>query len=180
MNLVKAKISGSYPNYNAEIIEEGGDFTIQVYPISNMNDILFLRNIDSDSLEMLGWVEWGNVPLPKKTNLKTEQQAHSKKYYFRISQLAFNGYKPDLSSPQEPSVKSYSFKEEGKDTDQKGHQFFVELTCLINRYSVDSKANTPDYVLAEYMIDCLKTFCSSLKNRMAHIYGNANKSNQLK
>lgn len=56
-------------------------------------------------------------------------------------------------------------------TDMKYHSFFVELTSLINRHSKDAESGTPDYVLAEYMISSLKTFCSTIENRMTHIYG---------
>jgi hypothetical protein len=33
-----------------------------------------------------------------------------------------------------------------------------ELEDLINRYSLESGSNTPDFILAEYLIACLRTF----------------------
>jgi hypothetical protein len=37
-------------------------------------------------------------------------------------------------------------------------QFKVELTDLINRYSLENGSNTPDFVLAEHLCECLETF----------------------
>ena len=34
-------------------------------------------------------------------------------------------------------------------------EFRKELQSLLNRYSIDNSMNTPDYVLAEYIIRCL-------------------------
>ena len=36
--------------------------------------------------------------------------------------------------------------------------FQKELTSLINRYSRENKSNTPDFLLAEYMNECLLIF----------------------
>lgn len=36
--------------------------------------------------------------------------------------------------------------------------FQKELTSLINRYSKENKSNTPDFILAEYMNECLLIF----------------------
>lgn len=33
-----------------------------------------------------------------------------------------------------------------------------ELELLLNRYSVDAATNTPDFILASYLVDCLDTF----------------------
>lgn len=41
----------------------------------------------------------------------------------------------------------------------KGHEHFVgELSALINRYSGESDSNTPDWLLANYMADCLEAY----------------------
>lgn len=40
----------------------------------------------------------------------------------------------------------------------KESNFKKELTSLINRYSRENKSNTPDFILAEYMNECLLTF----------------------
>lgn len=36
--------------------------------------------------------------------------------------------------------------------------FRQELTALINKYSKENASDTPDYILAEYMAECLKIF----------------------
>lgn len=36
--------------------------------------------------------------------------------------------------------------------------FEKELSTLINRYSMENGSNTPDFLLAQYLDHCLKTF----------------------
>lgn len=36
--------------------------------------------------------------------------------------------------------------------------FLKELENLINRYSKENGSDTPDFILAEYLNDCLETF----------------------
>jgi hypothetical protein len=43
--------------------------------------------------------------------------------------------------------------------------FQKELENLINIHSVDNEYNTPDYILAEYLINCLTTY-SIIHSRM--------------
>lgn len=38
---------------------------------------------------------------------------------------------------------------------EKEDTFRSELTDLINRHSMENGSNTPDFLLAEYLIDCL-------------------------
>ena len=49
-------------------------------------------------------------------------------------------------------------------------KFIKELETLINKYSMENDSNTPDYILAEYLSNCLKTFNTALQKR-AHWYG---------
>ena len=37
-------------------------------------------------------------------------------------------------------------------------EFKDELTKLINRHSLENDTNTPDFILAEYLIRCLDAF----------------------
>ena len=37
-------------------------------------------------------------------------------------------------------------------------EFERELSTLINSHSRENKSDTPDYILAEYMMSCLKAF----------------------
>lgn len=36
--------------------------------------------------------------------------------------------------------------------------FRTELTELVNRYSVDNRSHTPDFILANYLIDCIRAY----------------------
>lgn len=40
-----------------------------------------------------------------------------------------------------------------------------ELTHAINRYSAENGSNTPDFILAEYLVDCLSAFDKAVKRR---------------
>jgi hypothetical protein len=43
--------------------------------------------------------------------------------------------------------------------------FKKELAALINKYSVENYTNTPDFILAEYLNDCLNAFAKIMHNR---------------
>lgn len=43
--------------------------------------------------------------------------------------------------------------------------FKNELTQLINKYGIDAKANTPDYLLAEYVVDVLSSHIAMTQTR---------------
>ncbi len=43
--------------------------------------------------------------------------------------------------------------------------FKKELEHLINRYSMENRSDTPDYMLAEYLVDCLKNYSRIVKQR---------------
>jgi hypothetical protein len=47
-------------------------------------------------------------------------------------------------------------------TVNKEEDFRRELAALLNRYSIDNNMNTPDDVLAEFIIRCLYAFDSTL------------------
>ncbi len=49
------------------------------------------------------------------------------------------------------------------------NNFEKELEQLINKYSMENDSNTPDFILAEYLSNCLKTFNIILQKR-AHWY----------
>jgi hypothetical protein len=44
-------------------------------------------------------------------------------------------------------------------------RFHRELTSLLNRYSIENGSNTPDFLLANYLINCLCTFNSIVNTR---------------
>ncbi len=43
--------------------------------------------------------------------------------------------------------------------------FELELRALINRHSRENGSNTPDFILAEYLNDCLKAFDGAVRGR---------------
>lgn len=48
--------------------------------------------------------------------------------------------------------------------------FMGELSVLLNKYSKENTSNTPDFILAEYMISCLEAF-NVASNRRGRWYG---------
>jgi hypothetical protein len=51
-------------------------------------------------------------------------------------------------------------------SDKHVDNFTEELTTLINRYSLEALGgDTPDYILAEYLTDCLRNFGGSVLAR---------------
>ena len=43
--------------------------------------------------------------------------------------------------------------------------FKKELECLINCHSKENDSNTPDFILAHYMDNCLKAFVEATQQR---------------
>lgn len=48
--------------------------------------------------------------------------------------------------------------------------FQKELEALINRHSMDNECNTPDFLLAEYLVACLAAY-KGLKSANDHWHG---------
>lgn len=48
--------------------------------------------------------------------------------------------------------------EEGINDNDNGGTFLKELEVLLNRYSIDNDLNTPDFILADYIMMCLTNF----------------------
>lgn len=44
-------------------------------------------------------------------------------------------------------------------------QFHVKLESLLNSESMENGSNTPDFMLAEYLIDCLQAFDKAVRTR---------------
>lgn len=45
--------------------------------------------------------------------------------------------------------------------------FLEELKYLINKYNLEERSDTPDYILAEYMFNCLQVFEKATESRQA-------------
>ncbi len=46
--------------------------------------------------------------------------------------------------------------------------FNSRLSSLLNSYSIDNDCDTPDYILAEYLIKCLAVFKEAIKSKQRH------------
>jgi hypothetical protein len=46
--------------------------------------------------------------------------------------------------------------------------FSKELEMLINRFSIENESNTPDYILSDYLLKCLKAFNEAMLLRNDH------------
>lgn len=60
-----------------------------------------------------------------------------------------------------------SYKE--KDIIIEERNFVKELTTLINKFSKENGSNTPDYILAEYLDNCLINFNNTISKKEIHI-----------
>lgn len=45
------------------------------------------------------------------------------------------------------------------------NKFLSELTELINKYSKENESNTPDFILANYICDCLLSYSKAIESR---------------
>jgi len=43
--------------------------------------------------------------------------------------------------------------------------FRLELGILINKHSMENGSDTPDFLLAEYLTDCIKTYDNVMQKR---------------
>ena len=50
-------------------------------------------------------------------------------------------------------------------TDSNRTDFRAELSSLLNRHSMENGSDTPDFLLAEYMADCLDAFDRMMTKR---------------
>lgn len=56
-------------------------------------------------------------------------------------------------------------------SNDKNSKFERELSSLINRYSKESESNTPDYILAKYLVACLNNYNQTIQMRTTHKRG---------
>lgn len=55
--------------------------------------------------------------------------------------------------------------------------FRVELENLVNKYSLENGCGMPDYIIAEYLISCIKAFSEAIKENEARFYVGLQSSN---
>ena len=53
--------------------------------------------------------------------------------------------------------------------------FYLELEQLINKYSMENNSDTPDFLLADYLMECLEVYSHAIKNRDTYYTFNPNK-----
>ena len=53
--------------------------------------------------------------------------------------------------------------------------FQRQLTDLLNRYSKENVSDTPDWILAQYLLDCLTAFNTAVQQR-EQFYGRGTRS----
>ena len=63
-----------------------------------------------------------------------------------------------LPSVQEITVDSKTIDISSAVNRDKETEFHKELSSLINRYSKENGSNTPDFIIATYLISCLDNF----------------------
>jgi len=47
--------------------------------------------------------------------------------------------------------------------------FREQLRDLLNHYSMENGSNTPDYILADYLISCLRTYDAAAQQLKQHL-----------
>ncbi len=52
-----------------------------------------------------------------------------------------------------------------KQMPQNDIDFKSELEILINKHSLENKSNTPDFILCEYILDCLRSWEIAVNRR---------------
>lgn len=50
-------------------------------------------------------------------------------------------------------------------------EFEGKLVELINFYSAENMSDTPDYILATYLMDCLRAYNTAVNSRTTHAKG---------
>lgn len=51
------------------------------------------------------------------------------------------------------------------EVDERSGEFARELAGLLNRYSAENGSDTPDHVLADYLIRCLAAYDGAVRRR---------------
>lgn len=46
---------------------------------------------------------------------------------------------------------------------EKENSFVKEISAVINRYSLESESDTPDFILATYLANCLNAYIHAVK-----------------
>lgn len=94
-----------------------------------------------------------------------------------IDYPAFPSFAHQEGNPQCPCNECRSTREEAMAIDERT-PLREELAALINRHSLENGSNTPDFILAEYLLGCLGAFDKAARER-THWYGHAVRENDV-
>lgn len=95
----------------------------------------------------------GRVLMAALAKISTESQPDKEPDVIlgQCTELADHMYKDAAALPETATYERSGFEK--------------ELESLINRYSMESGSNTPDFILAEYMTNCLNAFHLATRHR---------------
>lgn len=76
----------------------------------------------------------------------------------------------EYTVPSDAAIVAKDIDKSMKELQQLGREgnFRKELEELINRHSMESGSNTPDFILADYLMACLRAFDFGVKARQKH------------
>ena len=57
-------------------------------------------------------------------------------------------------------------------------EFEIELRHILNKYSIENETDTPDFILARYLNECLTVFSNLMKRRSEWYMGNTPEGSQ--
>jgi hypothetical protein len=62
-------------------------------------------------------------------------------------------------------------------TGEEKSQLSIELTSVLNKNGMENHSNTPDWVLGDYLVNCLETFFRATRDR-DNFYGGRQSINE--
>ena len=90
-------------------------------------------------------------------------------YAARVRAKQYSGVKPGYREVAAKAEKLYEQNKCNIKLNIRIHDgeegFDIDLENLINKYSLENKSNTPDFILADYLISCLKNFEKTSRRR---------------
>jgi len=72
--------------------------------------------------------------------------------------------------PKTGEVEYHETRATPEEVEQASKEFQKDVEGLLNKHNFDTYSNTPDFILAEYLTNCLLSFGHSVKNRDAWGY----------
>lgn len=145
--------------------------TAEVQRLRQMSDQEQERwNIVTAEVQRLRDVDEQNKKLRKKL-AQLEQQLRLQEKPFGELLAASSLGEPDVEEAvaATPPAVAQGIVERAAALQQREAEFRTELSALLNRYSRENASNTPDYILAAYLVACLEAF-DTATNLRGHWY----------